>query len=241
MSAHDEFIRDLLSGVGLDASAASQPGVTVVPDDDRAGTRMASCYRVGDHLVIWCDPVDIDTVIEFESFRGSPTFDDWVPWGDSVGAELLGRGINRVLTAPLRPPDHDALVRMDRDVPADVAKIVALTEACTADEIDDAAIELDSLDPYIWCTATDDGTLSAFASALEFDQVPGWWDIGVLTHPDHRRQKLGAACVQALCATLLENGHRPTYRHEVGNTGSAALSESLGFETVIELAAIRLP
>ena len=240
-SAREDFLAELLATADLAPETANTSGVSIVPDDERAGSRVASCYAIGEHLVIWCDPADADVVASFRAFRDVPSLDDWAPWGASVGAELLGRGVNRVLTAPLAAPDHGALVHMDRDKPDDVARIVALTEACTEDEIDDAAIEIDDLDPYIWCTQVDDrDTLTAFASALEFDQVAGWWDIGVLTHPDHRRQRLGATCVQALCATLLENDLRPLYRHEVGNDGSAALSSSLGFETANELVALRL-
>lgn len=241
MSARDELVGEMLATEALPVSAADGRGIVVVPEKDREGTSRASCYRLGERLIIWCDPAVAATVAAFESSSDSPGYDDWTSWGDSIGAEFLGSGHNRVLRSPLDPPDHSGLVRMDRDAPDDVARIAALLEACTEDDIDEAEIDPDSLDPFIWCTVTDDGDVSAFASALEYDKPKDWWDIGVLTHPDHRRKHLGAACVQALCATLIDNGHRPLYRHEVGNAGSSALANSLGFEIAVELTALRFP
>jgi predicted GNAT family acetyltransferase len=85
------------------------------------------------------------------------------------------------------------------------------------------------------------GQLIGYASAFPDEDFGGRWDIGVLTHPDHRRKGLGVRSVQRLVVDLVADGQLPLYRHNLDNAGSAALAESLGFVLATRLLAVRYP
>jgi len=80
-----------------------------------------------------------------------------------------------------------------------------------------------------------------YASAFPDEDFGGRWDVGVLTHPDHRNRGLGRAVVAELVDDLLADDHVPIYRHNLEHTRSGALAESLGFVVATRLAAIQMP
>lgn len=241
----EAFRRDMLSARGLDPAIAGEPGVTVVPEESRAGSRIASGYVYGRRFVIFTDPDSSDRLADFDpgSFEAD-SLDPLERFGafvTSQGAEILGRGAMRVLEAE-SPEAVDGVAIVDAEIATDVARIQALVDACTEEEVDDAAIEMDELDPVIRCVeATPGGDLIGYASAFPDEDFGGRWDIGVLTHPDHRRKGLGVRAVQRLVVDLVADGQLPLYRHDLDNAGSAALSTSLGFAVATRLLAARLP
>lgn len=244
----------LLERRGLDLSIMSTPGVTIVAEDARVDTRIASGYVFGRHFTIFTDPAYAD---RFDGFvldgdadaLGDAALDAFVERAEQVGATnsgslLLGRGAMRALTSvpSAERAEPAGMVAMDREDPADVARIQALVDACDEDEVDDAAIEMDELDPEIRCVESEPGgRLTGYASAFPDPDFGGRWDIGVLTHPDHRRKGLGVATVRRLTLDLLAIDELPIYRHDLDNTGSAAVSAALGFDVATILAAVRFP
>jgi GNAT superfamily N-acetyltransferase len=241
----EAFRRDMLSSRGLDPTITAESGMTVVPEEARVGSRVASGYVYGRHFVIFTDPASADRLADFDpgSFEAD-SLDPVERFGEfatSAGAEILGRGAMRVLQAGA-PTPVDGVAIVDAEIDADVARIQALVDACTEDEVDDAAIEMDELDPVIRCIeASPGGALIGYASAFPDEDFGGRWDIGVLTHPDHRRKGLGVRSVQCLVADLVADGQLPLYRHDLDNAGSAALATSLGFVTATRLIAARFP
>lgn len=238
----DAFLAALLERHGLDPVSHRMPMASIMPTDDRVGERTASAYLLGEHLVVFCDPAVADQVGGFEPGMGSAReiLDRFAAFGTEAGAEVLGSGVMRVLTAD--PVAVDGVVSLDREVAVDVDRISALAEAAGEDDVDEADIDLDELDPVIFGTeAEPGGALTAYASAYPWEELLGMWDVGVLTHPDHRRQGLGLRAVRHLVADLVGRGVAPLYRHTVDNAGSAALADAVGFAVATELTAIRFP
>jgi len=100
-----------------------------------------------------------------------------------------------------------------------------LSAACTPEEVDEG-----------WVNVADDvafgalykGQLAALASAYPWRG--GSLDVGVLTHPKHRRHALGKAVVREVCAWGLEQGYPVVYRNNTTNHGSHGIAKGLGFE-----------
>jgi len=240
----DQFQADMLGQRGVDPAIVASPGVLTVAEESRAGSRIVAGYVYGSHFVIFCDPEMAEGFVGFDPgpFPADSTepLERFGAFVTAAGAEILGSGAMRVLTG--EPVSDEPVTLLDRDKPADVARIQALVDDCTPGEVEDAAIEMDELDPVIWCAEQSaGGPLTAYASAFPDDDFGGRWDIGVLTHPDHRRQGLGRRAVACLVAGLVADGQVPIYRHALSNAGSAALSESLGFEPATVLLAARFP
>jgi len=225
---------------GVDPVLRTHSGVSVVADDERAGSAVASCYVLGEHAVVFADPAAVELVSTFRP-DGLPAevLEDWQRFGAGVGAEVLGVGIVRTLvTEPVRV---EGIAVVDRDDPRDVERLRVMLAGCSEDDVDEAEIDLDELDPIIRCSETGPGgALTAYASAYSSDNLAGRWDIGTLTHPDHRRQGLGLRALQRLTWDLVAGGNEPVYRHNADNLASAALAERGGYAIAARLAAIRL-
>lgn len=250
MDSISDFRRALLAQDGRQMVLEGDGGTTVIPQVRREGSNLASAYVFGRHLVVFCDPRLADQLASFELAPGEPDatapLDAFASWGSEVGAELVGMGAMRVLLGPpLTASVHhvsETAVEADRDSPADVTRIQDLVNACSAEDVDDAGIEMDDLDPVIRCIEREPGgPYVAYASAFPDDDFGGRWDVGVLTHPGHRNRGLGRAAVARLVGDLVADGRTPIYRHNLEHTWSGALAESLGFKTATRLAAIRFP
>lgn len=64
--------------------------------------------------------------------------------------------------------------------------------------------------------------------------------IGIITHPDYRRQRHGRAVVSAISAYGLEVGLVPRYQALAANTPSVAIARALGFTHFATTLAVRL-
>lgn len=239
-----DFQRALLARHGLDPDRRTERGVSVVADPQRAGERTVSAYAVGDHVVVFSDEAVTDRVAAFEApAPGVSLLDAFFSFGRAIGAEVLGSAVMKVHAG--RSVDVDEagdVAAIDRDRDVDVERLRELLDACSDDEIDEADIDIDKLDPIIRCAETQPGgALTAYSSAYSWDAMGGMWDIGVLTHPDHRGRGLGLRCVQRLVADLVADGQEPLYRHDHSNIASGRLSDRAGFVAATELAAIRVP
>ena len=225
---------------GVDPVLRTHSGVSVVADDERAGSAVASCYVLGEHAVVFADPAVAELVGAFRP-DGLPAevLEDWQRFGADVGAEVLGVGIVRTLVA--EPVRVEGIAVIDREDPMDVERLRVMLAGCSEDDIDEAEIDLDELDPIIRCSETEPGgVLTAYASARPSENLAGRWDIGTLTHPAHRRRGLGLRALQRLTWDLVAGGHEPVYRHNADNLASAALAERGGYAIASPLVAIRL-
>ena len=82
-----------------------------------------------------------------------------------------------------------------------------------------------------------DGVLVAYASEFAWETDPRFADIGVLAHPDHRRQGYTGSVTRELCRRIFEQDRLPLYRHNLHNVASAGVARSVGFVRVASLTA----
>ncbi len=126
------------------------------------------------------------------------------------------------LSAPQRHRGSDGT----RVLTAEDAELFAgFTDRCSADDLDEAYVELDH---WLVHGAFDGTELVAAASAYP------WFgstlaDIGVITRPDRRGLGHGRRVVASIAADLLARDHEPLYRCQPSNVSSAALARSGGF------------
>jgi len=234
-----EFQSELLASLDLAPDAWVAPGVSIAATKGRVGRQSASGYVVGEHFVIWCDPGVADQVAAFQADGSGDLLDQWKSFGASIGATLGRAGVVYVLPPGAAVGDPDGVISIDPDVPDDMERLLGFLATCDEDDLDEADIYVDSLDSLIRCTeASPDGPLTSYASALPFEQVPRWWDIGVLTPVEFRRQGLGTQCVRAVIAQTLADGNQPLYRHDADNIASQQVALGLGFVPATRLAAI---
>ncbi|MEL7436460.1 MAG: GNAT family N-acetyltransferase [Chloroflexota bacterium] len=102
--------------------------------------------------------------------------------------------------------------------------------ACSEEDKAQGQVSLE--DEALFVAFTADGTITAVASSFEF---LGFVDIGVLTHPAHRKRGLGGACVAHISRHYLRQANDPRlllYRHEVTNHGSRGVAVKVGYQNL---------
>lgn len=246
MSAERHYWSALMRTATRDHGGPIPPGTTVVADDDRTGTRTATSYPMPGRTIVWADPGLMEVLSDLDS-PTTLTTAEYVAATEEMGAELVGIGNQRVLDGPLRRPAADETgVRVrtiDRDDAADRALLAELIDVCDDDDVDEADLDLDELDPDIVAFVTPDGRIAAYASARPSEFDDGFDDIAVLTRPEFRGRRLGALAVYEFVRRRqdLEIGRRFLYRCNQANAGSNRVAESLGFTLVQQIGAMRFP
>ncbi len=231
------YFTGLADAFGVHADRFWSDGVLVVPAIDRLGERRVTLYHVGALAVIWTDPDLADELSAWHRRSTTPTFEEFRAWAIDAGANMLGHGLEHLLTDSYRPvPWSPELTVLDGRSAAGVELVRTLLDECSDEDLDEAEFEIDALDPYLvgWVDA---GRLLALAGGRPEPVRPDCMDIGVLVHPDERRHGHGAAVVAATAAEVIAAGHLPLYRCASTNVGSSRLCRSVGFELVLELEA----
>jgi GNAT superfamily N-acetyltransferase len=115
--------------------------------------------------------------------------------------------------------------------------LLSLYEACTEGDLDEAAINVEELDPVIY-GMFDGDQLVAYASHRYWEDVIA--DIGVLIHPGYRGRGLGKAVVSALCEWCIGNEVVPMYRVFRYNAHSCKLAQALGFNALVVIETLKV-
>lgn len=118
---------------------------------------------------------------------------------------------------------------------ADQSSLATLVSACTAEEVDDAWIQIDQ--PYLVGCFHQDQLVSVASISDTWKKLV---DIGVLTHPDYRRLGLGKAVVSKICEREIESNRIPQYRSVLKLTGSHQVARSLGFAKYFEVTSLTI-
>ena len=226
---------------GADAALFETPGTTIVREAGRQGTSVASAYCVGAHALVRCDPA-IAPRVEALLVDGPDHAIDLDRFEALLrpGAETMhGRGLVHVMgdLADMQVGGPAGEVRtLDRVADRDlIAGLVAADE----EGADEAEIDMDELDERI-VGVVRDSVLVAYASECPWDTDGSFADIGVMTHPDHRGQRLGHAVVVEVTRSIDDAGRIPMYRCNLDNTASRALCQAVGYTEVAALAAVSL-
>ena len=248
MDARQAYLDAIVTAAEEAAGRPLGGGTLACPDPDRVGRRSATSYPTPAGTVIWCDPALIDQIALLLADEGGTaiTTGRWVELAVAAGAEHAGSGNNRVLIGEIdRPSNGDgrfAARRLDRHVESDVETLRSFVIGIDQDDLDEAELDLDELDPFI-VGLFDGDEMVAYASSIPADEMPEFDDIAVLTHPQHRRRGLGALAVAEFVAhrTRADPTRRMLYRCDVDNTGSNGVAEALGFDFVHTIGAVRFP
>lgn len=219
-------------------------GTTVVADPERVGTGSASCYPTPDVSIVWCDPRLLERLAPIESSE-TMTAEEFTDAADALGAALVGYGRIRTLDGDLRRPAADLGDLIVRHVAVGdtppISMLETLIAACDDDDVEEADLDLDHLDPTLTVLVTGQGAITAYAGSRPHGIVAEFDDIGVLTHPAWRGRRLGARAVYEYIRRRRADGRCWLYRCDLDNIGSNRAAESLGFTAVATIGAVSFP
>lgn len=240
----ERFARALLDHMGFDHALLGTAGVSVAGHPERAESRVTVAYLVGEHVFVTCDPA-VDAMLTTATAEMAPTLEAWTELAPQLGGEFLGVGRQQLLTthdmaAPSIPADM-TIRSLSREDSVDVALLARLVEISSAEDLDEAELEMDNLDEIMEAVLDADGQIASLASSRPFDMAPAFGDIGILTRSDSRSLGLGSAAVSALCRRLVDADIEPLYRCDEDNIGSVELSKGLLFAPVAMVKAYRFP
>lgn len=215
-----------------------RPGTSVLIEEGLAETRKTYLYHIDKMSVIRAAPSlakQAGLPDGYDRALGSLTVD--ILQGLAAG-EYRFEIESTLLDCYLYPKDFEAFRvggdfttrRLDAEI--DISHLMNLYAACSDEDLDYADIDLEHPDPVIFGIFAD-GNLVAYASHRYWDGVIA--DIGVLIHPDYRRQGLGKAVVSALSEWCIENDVVPMYRVFDNLAHSFRLSQSLGFKELVRI------
>jgi GNAT superfamily N-acetyltransferase len=233
------YVDGVLAAAATSLGAVLRPGTTVVGSQDRAGSTVAVVYPLSQHTVVWCAPEHADRLsgLNCDLVLGAREITRRC---EQLGGTHAGGGNHLVLPAdailvsdPTRP-----LKWVNRHDAEDRSAIASFVEACDAREVDEAEIDLDDLDESIVVGLDRSGAVAALASGRPWEIDHAFDDIGVLTHPDHRRAGWGSTVVAEYVRRRRQQGRLMFYNHDVENRGSARVAAAVGFEPITTVTAI---
>lgn len=222
-----EIFRNWTTHFGCSPATVQQAGATLLPADKYAGQRLIALWHIGAHTFAEHDPactqvlqrvvadLPADAALTGDTLKQS--------WGaDAIAAHDLG--LVHYLYPPDLPPYTPSAPFVLRQLTlADAAAMAALHAANSPEDVDEGYVEV-SHEIAFGCFAGDQ--LVAAASGY---RRTGFMDIGVLTHPEFRRQGLGKATVGALCAWSSKQGLIAQYRCNATNVSSHGVAQALNF------------
>lgn len=123
------------------------------------------------------------------------------------------------------------------DTTRDKQAMLQLFDACSDEEMDDADIYIDELDPVNY-GAFDGDKLIAYCSYRMFGE--NICDAGVIIHPNHRNKGLGKAVTSSLVEHCFKNDIIPMCRIFDYNKYSLKIPKSLGFKMMVLVHSIKI-
>ena len=232
-------------GMRIPPSRFALPGTLVMAEVERQGSNAFVAYFHGELTVVRSDPKLADALADVASDTTACTYDELVTWASDRGWTVLFRGCHRLASAgELATPElsREANLRwMNRDNNDDLTRIAELIQASAADELANARIDLDSLDPTILCVMDDDERIGAFASMSSWQMDGHFDDLAVFTVDRYRGLGWGSAGVSAIARRSFDLDRIPIYSHASSNIASERLASGVGFVAVTTLLAIGPP
>lgn len=232
--------RGIAGAMSIDGDVLEQPGTTIAPADDRAGSRRVAWYSMGQHAVLWCDPALAERLQPVSGESVTLTEAGFRELSGSLGGDIIGQAVMKTRwRADAGNVDRPgALHRFDWNEPSHVALVSDLIAVSDQQDLDEAEIGLDELDELAVGLLDADGRVAAYASARPFEYESSFGDIGVMVRSDVRSEGWGRAVVAALIDEILvPSGIEPLYRCDPENHGSDRLSRALGFEPALRVVA----
>jgi len=238
----ERYVGALLAAAEQQQGRALNAGTTIVIDPERDGSGTASCYPTPHGSIVWCDAAVKGRLAALDVSQALSAH-EFVEMATVLGGSVIGFGHIRVLDGDVQRPAsstdglHVRHVPDGEEIPVDL--LADMADACDADDVDAADLDLDHLDPTYTLVVAPDGSIAAYASARPADLDPSFDDIAVLTHPARRGRRLGAFAVHEFVRRRVADGHHMLYRCNVDNLASNRLVDSLGFTLVTTIGAVR--
>lgn len=223
----------------MDRGAHVPIGTTIVGAADRVGSSVAVAYPLGDRTIIFCSSDTASKLAPIEQPR-AVSGDEFVEAASALGGAFVGAGDHCVLDRdPItRPVDGLVPVDLDRDAAADRARIAAFVAACPEDDLDEAELAMDELDPAIVALVDSGGAIASYASGRPWQFDDDFDDIAVITNPARRGRGLGSAVVAELAVRRRRQGRQLFYGYNVDNAGSKRVARAAGFDVVCTVSAV---
>lgn len=224
---------------GCDREDFLHPGTLVIQEDQLNGTGKIHLYHIDRMSIVRADPSLICQAglsNGYDRDTGSLTV--------SLLQELIGVEVDTTfLDCYLDARDFKCFAARGSFTTRrlygenDNPHLLNLYQACTEEDLDEAAINVDEPDPVIY-GMFDGNQLVAYASHRYWEDVIA--DMGVLIHPGYRGRGLGKAVVSALCEWCIENEVIPMYRVFSYNAHSRRLAQALGFKELVVIETLKL-
>jgi GNAT superfamily N-acetyltransferase len=234
----DQVARTWSSHIGCAPEDLDRTGTTLVPLVRLAGSGAIHLAHLRARTFAEIDPALQGELRSVVDRGGSDT---------TLTASIIRES---VLGARLEAQDRGFIFHLDPDrlighAPAPPITMRALTEAdrgalqalfdrCQADEVDDAYVDAGH---EIACGCFVGERMVACGSGY---RRHGFIDLGVLTDPDYRGQRLAPAIVGALSQRCVDRGALAMYRCDQTNTASRRVAEEAGFTLCFNTESLRL-
>jgi len=157
----------------------------------------------------------------------------------SVQVEVLDHGAYHYLD-PLdfKPATNTLKPNLLQLNPArDWERIEELCQACDALEVEAAEIDRQNPDAVIFGHELDKALIS-YAGFQVWEGI--FADIGVLTHPRHRKKGMALAASSRICNWCLEHDLIPMYRVSEANLASGRIPIALGFQKIVDIEVLKV-
>jgi GNAT superfamily N-acetyltransferase len=227
-----------------EASEFDRPCTYIYEDETLAGTGKAVLYQIGEISIARLG-ADLLAQIGLEKMYpcAIKALDVEGLWETMAGRfavaveyTLLDWFLDAARFIPQVVPGEFTALRMDGE--RDDGVLQAFYGASSADDLEKAEILVDEPDPVIFGLFDRGGQMAAYASHRYWEDL--LCDIGVLVHPDHRGQGLGAAAVSTLCEWCIENEKIPMYRVLEDNPHSMTIPRALGFQMMVRVDGLKI-
>jgi len=205
-----------------------RPGTEIIPEEDFANSNAIHIWTIGKRAFARVDPAY--EALARRALAAQP--EGTALAADHVATAVIPHSIRKIednLLFYLHPAEFHPVLAGEEFVlrqltQDDADALSALRAACPAAEVEEAEVSVEDEIGFGCFSGTQ---LVSIATGF---RLTGFMDIGVLTHPDYRRQRLGKACVSALGRWCLDNDIIAQYRCRARNTGSRSIAEGLNFD-----------
>ena len=225
----------------LKLQAWDRPGTKLIADEVFEGSGEIHLYRLGEHAVLRMEPA-LFSQMRWPGNAGGRRFSaedvaTAAPEGWTIGAGDKGLifYMDPERFAPVDLPagytQRELALAEDREI------IDGLCAACSEDEVEDAEIDHERPDALA-CGAFHEGRLVCYAGYRRFGEHAG--DVGILTHPEHRRKGLGKAMVSVVTRGCMDRDVLPMYRVDADHFRSRKIAEALGYDLRLEIEVLKV-
>jgi RimJ/RimL family protein N-acetyltransferase len=202
----------------------AEPGTTIHVNEGRSAESSIVLWQIGERVVVevaaaWQSRVE-QLVAQFPSEYRLSVSDFQNAWGNVEYSRMPLYAVDPALFRPFIVPSPYTLRQLTAvDQPA----FDEFLAQCTEDERDEGDVSIDHLLAF----GAFDGARIIGASSVFVWR--GFMEPGILTDPAYRGKGLGKALVSACTEYYLGGERVVSYRHDIVNTGSQKIAESLGF------------